>query len=139
MDTAWELKHPTTKLGYAAAIEYVENWLTASQLTDEQREQGWAYHVYDYYDRDPAKRKKRKWVGVRVSEIDCSTRNAGAALMQVDMPWGIAFCGQVERCIIALIECWNDGASADGPNYGETDEEFWRLGYLFEQSNKETT
>jgi hypothetical protein len=139
MDTAWELKHPTKSLGYAKAIGYVENWLNENHLTDEARERSFAWHIYDYYDRTPAKRKERKWVGVRVAEIDCSCPNAGASYMQTDMPWGIAFCGQVERCIIALIECWNDGASADGPNYGETDEEFWRLNNLLEAANKETT
>lgn len=134
---AWKLEHPITKLDYAAAIEYVEEWLTQNHLSKEQRKRGFAWHVYDYLDRDPAKLIERPWLGVRVSEVDISYSNGGSSYMQTDMPWGVAFCGQVERCIIALIECWNEDATADGPNYGDTEDEFWRLGHLVEESKKE--
>jgi hypothetical protein len=28
--------------------------------------------IYDYFDKDEAKLAERPWVGVRVSEVDCS-------------------------------------------------------------------
>lgn len=136
MATKWELKHPTTQLPYATAIKYIENWLTQNHLTEQDRKQGFAWHVYDYLDGYQDGLSERPWLGVRISEVSITYSNGGVTYSQTDMPWGIAFCGQIERCIIALIECWNEGASADGPNYGETDEEFWRLDHLIKESNK---
>jgi hypothetical protein len=50
----------------------------------------------------------------------------------------VAFCGQVERCILALVEGWNEDTSEyDGIIYGEGDGEFDRLAFLIEESKKE--
>jgi hypothetical protein len=48
---------------------------------------------------------------------------------------GIAICGQVERCALALIEGWNGEQERTG-SY-ETDEEFDRLQCLFEAADND--
>lgn len=132
------IEHPRQPLEYANAIKYVEDWLNKNHLTDYQRERSFGWHVYDYHDGNAANLIKRPWTGVRVSEVDISCSTGGGSYMQVDMPWGVAFCGQVERCILALVECWNEPVQkdSDGTEWGDTDSEFWRLGYLIEQANK---
>ena len=137
-DTIAPPQHPRDPLSYPDAIRYVENWLTESHLTEQDRDRGFRWHVYDYHDGDPAKLKDRPWAGVRVSEVDVSCPTGGGSYMQVDMPWGVAVCGQVERCILALVEGWNQNPyipSAGDPWY-DTDDEFWRLTNLLEEAEK---
>jgi hypothetical protein len=136
MGDKWELIHPRRRMAYSKAIEHVERWLTENHLTQEDRDNGFSWTVHDYLDRTGAGLEKRPWIGVRVAEVSVANSCGGASYMQSDGPWGIAFCGQVERCLIALIEGWNRGASEDGPNYGETDEEFWRLNHLLVLASK---
>lgn len=127
------------KLTYRQAIKKVEEFLTEHLLTDEQKQKGnTTVTIHDWYGNDDRKvasreRKKRPWVGVRVSEVSIVTRPAeggglwGSSYMQSDFPFGMAFCAEVEKCIIALIEDWNDGAQQ------ETDEEFERLKWIIDQ------
>jgi hypothetical protein len=125
--------HPVAPLRYAQAIAHVERWLEAEILTSDQRKRdGLRVTIYDYFDRRGASRRQRPWCGVRVAEVDFHHEHGGASFMQVDSPWGIAVCGQVERCILALIEAWNRDVGQTG-SY-ETDEEFERLRYLFAEA-----
>src|SRR4051812_8823643 len=134
------IEHPREALPYADAIKYVENWLTLHQLSQVDRDKGFSWRVYDYHDGSAVKASGRPWTGVRVSEVGYSNKSGGGSYMQVDMPWGIAVCGQVERCILALVEGWNKDSHVDsqGEEYGETDDEFWRLSHLFEEASKVT-
>ncbi len=133
-------EHPATRMEYTEALVYVEAWLTKHHLTDEQRAEGYSWKIYDYLNRNPRGLAERPWVGVRVSEVAVSNNTSGGCYMQVDAPWGIAICGQIERCVLALIENWNqdaeyvdkDGGYVDG---AETDEEFWRLAHLVREAN----
>jgi hypothetical protein len=131
------IEHPVDALPYAVAIKYVEDWLNEHQLEQKDRDAGFAWHVVDYHDGDEGNLLKRPWTGVRVAEVDCHNKSGGGSYMQVDMPWGVAMCGQVERCILALVENWNRDVYTDdaGESWGETDNEFWRLKHLFELTN----
>jgi hypothetical protein len=141
-DTPPQLQHPRNKLNYANAIQYTERWLEINVLPEEQRGDGWHCTIYDYHDRDGNNLKKRPWTGVRVAEVDFHNEAGGTSFMQTIQPWGIAVCGQVERCILALVEGWNSDAKwvVEGDEgywqASETDEEFWRLGHLFEEMSK---
>jgi hypothetical protein len=136
--------HPTKKLSYKKAIRYVEDWLTKSKLlTSDARGKGWTAKIEDYLDGDKAALAGRPWVGIRVSEVDVNGPTehgyAGSAWMQVEAPWGIAMCGLVERCLLALVEGWSEEPyhyGDDGEPYYEIDEEFWRLADLIEQMNE---
>lgn len=117
--------HPTEPLSYADAIGHVEGFLLTALAAEFSPNV--EVKVYDYFDGDETKLAKRPWVGVRISEVSFHVRGVGgSSYMQVDQPWGIAFCGQVERCILALIENWN----ASGQE--ETDQEFERLQFLID-------
>lgn len=136
--------HPIEPMPYADAIAYVEKFFFDHALTDEFRALcGAKATIYDYFDRDPDKLAARPWVGVRVSEVAFSysqpDRAGGASYMQADQPWGVAFCGQVERCILALVEGWNQHEHEsestwdyDPELFGEGDEEFDRLQALID-------
>lgn len=129
--------HPREPLSYSAALAYVEDWLTENALSDEDRAIGFACKVHDYHDGDENSLIERPWTGVRIAEVDFTNGTSGATYMQVDQPWGIAYCGQVERCVLALVENWNrNPTTSDGEEYGETDEEFGRLALLIEEARK---
>lgn len=145
---ALKLDHPTEPMAYDDAIEYTENWLAENALTQDERDRGVECRIYDYHDGNAGGLKKRPWTGVRVAEVSFHIPGrGGGSYMQVDAPWGIAVCGQVERCILALIENWNEDAQIKVKSYGGknqeykdmavTDEEFWRLGHLFKTMQKE--
>src|ERR1700757_1183717 len=90
--------HPKGPMPYVEAIPYVEKFLAETvKLPD-----GWVCNIYDYFDGDadvgPHSLNDRPYVGVRVAEVSFHTTNGGSSYMQTDIPWGIAFCGQVERC-----------------------------------------
>jgi hypothetical protein len=128
--------HPTTPLPYADAIVHVERWLEAEILTSEQRERdGLRVTIYDYFDRRAASLQQRPWCGVHVAEVDFHNESGGSSYMQVDAPWGIAVCAQVERCILALVEAWNQHLEHTG-SY-ETDEEFERLRFLLTDADQQ--
>ena len=129
---------PKKPLSYEEAIVTTENWLATNILTREQREEGMLVGIFDYHDRKEDGIEKRPWAGVRVAEVSFHVPGrGGGSYMQVDAPWGIAVCGQVERCILALVEGWNSQVDTLGEGYAETDDEFWRLGHLFELMKKE--
>lgn len=132
-------QHPTEPLSYQAAITYTKVWLERHLLTGDEHA-GWTCSVFDYFDGDETRLRERPWLGVRISEIGVSgptaTGSAGASWMQGELPWGLAFCAQAERCILALIECWNDAeVDADHIIQG-TDEEFDNFALLIEESNE---
>ncbi len=137
------ITHPRTPFAYSEAVQYVANWLTEHVLDQAARDQGYTAKVYDYFDGDAENGTQsltdRPFCGVRVSEVDFSNSRGGGSYMQTEAPWGIAVCGQVERCILALIEGWNDETNSytadDGEEYGETDAEFLRLDELFKLAN----
>lgn len=133
MSTSKFPEHPATPMEYTEALTYVETWLTRHHLSDEDRAQGYAWKIHDYLDRNPQGLAKRPWVGVRVAEVSVSCPTGGGSYMQVDAPWGIAICAQVERCILALIEGWN--RDAEHGYMDETDEEFWRLSSIIREIN----
>lgn len=119
--------YPVEPMGYAEAVAYVENFLGEIALSDEARADGYVCTIYDYFDGEPAKLAGRPWVGIRVAEVAFHKPRSGASYMQVDVPWGIAVCAQVERCLLALIEGWDN----------ETAEEFERLAFLFDLDRQE--
>lgn len=135
--------HPREPLAYGDAVKYVADWLTEHALDQAARDQGYTAKVYDYFDGDAESGSQslaeRPFCGVRVSEVDFSNKRGGGSYMQTEPPWGIAVCGQVERCILALIEGWNRESEIfvadDGEEYGETDNEFSRLEELFKLAN----
>jgi hypothetical protein len=142
MTSTPQLQHPRNKLEYAEAIEYTERWLADNVLDAVAIANGVQCSIYDYHDGNADNLKKRPWTGVRVAEVSFHTKGGGSSFMQVDMPWGVAVCGQVERCILALVEGWNRNAKwvEEGDSgyfdMDDTDAEFWRLGHLFEEANK---
>lgn len=126
--------HPQEPLSYVDAIHHVERW-----LNENHAEAGYTWRIWDYHGRDETRLSDRPWVGVRVAEVSMSDGRSGAAYMQSDLPWGLAVCAQVERCILALIEGWNQGATVVTDS-GEpfvigdgTDEEFWLLDDLLKK------
>ena len=72
------------------------------------------------YNETEGKTKHRKWAGVMVAEVDFVDSSGGCSFMQVAVPWGIAVCGQVERCLLAIMENWSEE---------ERSEEFERLSW----------
>jgi hypothetical protein len=125
-------EHPVKPLGYRAALGHVKRWIEAEILTEKERAAHVEVTIYDYFDRQASLLSKRPWCGVRVAEVDFHTKDAGGSYMQVDAPIGLAICAQVERCILALIEGWNEEEPRTG-GY-ETDEEFDRLRIAFEHA-----
>jgi len=125
--------HPTTPLTYRDAFAYVTCWIEAEIPTPTERE-AIKVAIHDYYDGSAAELTRRPWCGIRVAEVSFHDERGGGSYMQVDAPWGIAVCGQVERCILALIEAWNDSAA---PSF-ETDEEFERLRDLLRRDSQGT-
>lgn len=135
------LEHPQNPIRYPDAIHYTEQWLNKNHMTDAEREGGFRWKIYDYYNGRAGHLKDRPWTGVRVTEVSISNGTSGGSYMQVDLPWGLAYCAQVERCILALVEGWNQGAEYVDEDGGYlsgncTDEEFWRLTELFEEVTK---
>jgi hypothetical protein len=63
-----------------------------------------------------------------VSEVSFSDNRAGCAYMQSDLPWGLAVCAQVERCVVAVSEGWE--------NEDDGKEEFQRLEWLLTTKDK---
>lgn len=120
---------PTKPLSYREALRYLERWIEAEILTAAERNERIEVSVVDYFDRESSAHQERPWCGVRVVEVDFHNEYAGGTYTQVEAPFGIAICGQAERCILALIEGWNAKSEQSG-NY-ETDEEFERLRGLF--------
>lgn len=74
--------------------------------------------IYTYNDEV----NKRPLAGCIVSEVSFISNSGGCSYMQVDLPWGLAVCAQVERCILAIAEGWEKE---------EIDEEFARLDLCF--------
>jgi hypothetical protein len=66
--------------------------------------EGMTPKIYIYNDA----KMLRKWAGVMVAEVSFSSALGVASFMRVDVPWGIAVCGQTERAILAFIEEWPD-------------------------------
>ncbi len=135
-------EHPMDAMSYVDAITHTEQWLNSVHLRGEDAARGFTWKIYDYYDRDEQGLAERPWVGVRVSEVSIASPAGGASYMQVDQPWGIAICAQVERCILALVEGWNRDAEYVPEDGGymplaDTDEEFWRLSGLLEEAGHE--
>ena|SRR5579864_1736438 len=84
--------------------------------------------IYTYQELTrQQKAPRRPWAGVMVSEVSFHSDLAGCSFMQVDVPWGIAVCGQTERCILAFIENWPEE---------EKQEELDRLSYCFQEDKK---
>ena len=117
---------------YLRAIEEVETWLLKETVPKIDRART-RVKIWDYFDGDVEKGSKdRPLCGVRVAEVSYmrempSGGMAGASYMQGDMPWGVAFCGQVERCILSLVENWPEAEQTD---------EFDRLLYLVKLSEQ---
>lgn len=133
-------KHPATPLPYGAAVIYVQDWLRENMLSQEERDMGKQVSIVDYADGDGAKLSTRPYAGVRVAEVDFFIpKRGGGTYMQGEVPWGLAVCAQVERCILALVEGWNRDAHipSEGEPWYETDDCFWRLGELFRQMRED--
>lgn len=134
-------EHPALPIHYPDAVHYVEQWLNENHLTDEEREGRYQWRIYDYYGGSAEGLKSRPWTGARVSEVSVAGPRGGGSYMQIDLPWSLAFCAQVERCILALVEGWNQGAEYVDEDGGYlsgncTDEEFWRLNDFIEEMKK---
>lgn len=69
--------------------------------------------------------------GLRVAEVDwvSADRRAGATFMQRDLPFGLAVCAQVERCVITVALL--------GDDEDEVESEFASLNFLL-SDQKET-
>jgi hypothetical protein len=108
------------KYSYVDAIKRTEQFLV--YLANP----GVVATIYDWLegDRNEISLKKRPFVGVRVAEVCFSSGRGASTFMQSDMPWGIAVCGQAERCILSLIEDWDEEMP------GEINSEFERLAFL---------
>ncbi len=66
-------RHDKTSHTTSIQGSHVEQWLFENDLDAEQRARpGMKCRIYDYFDKDEAKLAERPWVGVRVSEVDCS-------------------------------------------------------------------
>lgn len=103
---------------FASAVASVEGYLLRHAPI------GLTPKIYTY--RTLAKHAT-KWTpaGCMVAEVSFTNERGGVSFMQVDVPWGIAVCGQAERCILAFTEKWPKE---------ELNEELERLSYCFTSS-----
>jgi hypothetical protein len=98
---------------FTEAVTAVEGYLL------RHAPKGMTPKIYTYRELDA---RQRPFAGCIVAEVAFDNDRGGCSFMQVDVPWGIAVCGQTERCILAFVEDWPKD---------ELDEELQRLSYCF--------